>query len=176
MQFPSSPHKLSKKILVNNQIRAREVRVISEEGKQLGILPIQEALKIAKERGLDLVQVTDRVSPPVCKILNYGKLIYEESKKKRKQKKTGELKAIRISFNISSHDLETKINQAKKFLEKGSKIRIEMRLRGREKSLGKIANQRMEEIVEKIKEYIPIKLEREIKKERSGLTIIISKE
>lgn len=167
---------MGKKFLVNNQIREEKVRVIDETGKQIGILPLQEALKIAKERRLDLVQITDKTTPPVCKILDYGKFIYEKQKKEKKQKKGGELKSLRIGFNISSHDLETKIRQTRKFLEKGDKIRIEIRLKGREKSLQDMAKERMEKILQKIKELTPIKIEREIKKEKSGLTIIISKE
>lgn len=167
---------MKKKFLVNNQIREEKVRVVDETGKQIGIIPLQEALKIAKERHLDLVQITDKANPPVCKIIDYGKFVYNQQKKEKKQKKTGEFKSLRISFNISPHDLETKIRKTKDFLEKGDKIRIEMRLRGREKSLEEIARGKIEEILQKIKEFIPIKIERELKRERAGLTIIISKE
>ena len=115
-----------KKPLVNNQIRASQVRVIDEAGKQLGIMPLENALKLARERNLDLIQVTEKVEPPVCKLGDYGKYLYrEEKKEKAAQKHQGsELKGIRLTFNISQHDLETRAHQAGKFLNKGDKIRI----------------------------------------------------
>jgi len=166
---------LNKKFLVNNQIRAEKVRVVDETGKQLGIFSLEEAIHLAEERHLDLIQMTDRADPPVCKISDFGKLLYEQKKKAKKAKKVGELKEIRISFNISSHDLETKIKQIEKFLGEGKKIRIEMRLRGREKALQEIAKQKMKDFISMIQEKIPLKIERELKKVGQGLTIIISK-
>lgn len=165
------------KPLVNNQIRAKEVRLIGEDGKQIGILPLEEALRIARERNLDLIQVTEKVDPPVCKIMDYGKYLYK-LKKKEKQKKsktTGELKRIRLGFNISLHDLETKVEQAKKFLERGNKIKVELVLRGREKMHEDWAKEKIKKFLESLEEKIPIKIERELKKEPSGLTIIITK-
>ena len=161
---------------MNNQIRARKVRVIDTDGKQLGILDLTEALRISQERNLDLVQVTERVDPPVCKIMDYGKYIYLQEKKKKKEKKQGILKAIRISYNISSHDLETKAKMAEKFLNKGDKVRIELRLKGREKALREHAEQRIQEFLEMIKEKVEIKVERGLKKKSANLNIIISKD
>ncbi|OGZ17422.1 MAG: translation initiation factor IF-3 [Candidatus Nealsonbacteria bacterium RBG_13_36_15] len=168
-----------KKPLFNNQIRAPRVRVIDEAGKQLGIISIQEALQTAKERNLDLIQVTERVEPPVCKLMDYGKYLYSEQKRARKeakQQKSGQLKQIRISFVISAHDLETKAIQAGKFLKKGDKVKIEMRLRGREKSFGQLAREKMNKFLEILRNSVAIKIEREIKREPRGLTMIISKE
>jgi translation initiation factor IF-3 len=168
-----------KKPLVNNQIRAREVRVINEEGKQIGILKIEEALVLARERNLDLVQVTEKVEPPVCKIMDYGKYLYQLEKKRKlsaKKQQSGELKGIRLSFNISPHDLTVKAKLGEKLLKKGNKIRIEMKLKGREKALENFAKEKINKFLEILKELVPIKIERELKKEPRGLTMIISKE
>lgn len=166
-----------KKPLVNNQIRASQVRVIDEAGKQLGIMPLENALKLARERNLDLIQVTEKVEPPVCKLGDYGKYLYrEEKKEKAAQKHQGsELKGIRLTFNISQHDLETRAHQAGKFLNKGDKIRIEMPLRGREKALQDFAKEKFEKFVEILKTTTPLKIERELKREPRGFTMIISK-
>ena len=161
---------------MNNRIRARRVRVIDADGKQLGVLDLSEALRVCQERNLDLVQVTERVDPPVCKIMDYGKYIYLQEKKRKKEKKQGILKAIRISYNISSHDLETKAKMAEKFLNKGDKVRIELRLKGREKALREHAEQRIQEFLEMIKEKVEIKVERGLKKKSANLNIIISKD
>jgi len=167
-----------KRIFINNQIRAREVRVVDETGKQLGVFALQEALQMARERNLDLIQVTEKVMPPVCKIGDYGKYFYSLQKKERKAKiktKTGELKGIRISFGISVHDLETKAKQAQKFLEKGYKIKLELILRGREKALGNFAKEKVNQFMEILGKLIPFKIERELKREPRGFTMIIAK-
>ena len=96
------------------------------------------AIDLAKSKGLDLIQVTEKVEPPVCRIANYGKYLYSQSKKEKKMAKPkgGELKEIRLTFKISPHDMEIRANQAKKFLDEGDKIKINMSLRGREKAMG----------------------------------------
>ncbi len=166
-----------KKPLVNNQIRASEVRVIDEEGKQLGVLPVAEALRFAKERNLDLIQVTEKVEPPVCKIMDYGKYLYRLEKKERQArlKMTSGIKGIRLGFNISLHDLETRANQAEKFLKKGKKIKIEIILKGREKAHGELAKEKIKQFLEILGKKISIKIERELKREPRGFTMIISK-
>ncbi len=137
---------------------------------------LPEALQITRERNLDLVQVTERVEPPVCKIIDYGKYLYREQKKQKEAKKqTGQLKQIRISFKISVHDLETKANLAEKFLKKGNRVLIAMPLRGREKSLRGFAREKMNKFLEILQNLTPIKIEREIKSEPRGLTIFIVK-
>lgn len=162
--------------MANERIRAQQVRVIDESGKQIGILNLKEALKLARERHLDLVQVTEKVSPPVCKILDYGKYLYELKKKERgKTKKGGQIKGIRLGYGISEHDLQTRVSQAINFLEKGYKVRIEMKLRGREKGLSDFAKSKIEKFLEILKEKIPIKIEEELKRKPRGLTMIISK-
>ena len=102
------------------------MRVISETGEQLGVMNIFPAIDLAKSKGLDLIQVTEKVEPPVCRIANYGKYLYQQQKKEKKISKPrgGELKEIRLTFNISPHDMETRATQAKKFLEEGDKVKI----------------------------------------------------
>lgn len=153
------------------------MRLIDKDGKQLGVFRLEDALRKARETGLDLIQVTQKISPPVCKITDYGKYAYQVKKKERKQKqqKTGELKSIRLRFNISPHDIETRVKAAEKFLKKGYKVKIDMVLRGREKRLSDFARQKMAQFLEILQNLIPIKVEREIKREARGLTMIISR-
>lgn len=167
-----------KKPLINNQIRALQVRVIDEAGKQLGVLNLTEALRMARERNLDLIQVTEKVEPPVCKIMEHGKYLYSLEKKERasRVKMGGEIKGIRLTFNISPHDLEIRAHQAEKFLKKGDKIRVELVLRGREKAHGDFAKEKISQFLEILEKMTPIKIERELKRESRGFTIIISKE
>lgn len=152
--------------------------MIDETGKQLGVLPLTEALGMAQEKNLDLIQVTEKVDPPVCKIMEYGKYLYAEEKKEKEmsKQKGGELKGLRLSFNISDHDIETRANSAEKFLKEGDKVRVEMLLRGREKALGDFAKEKMLKFLETLDKLIPIKLERELKREPKGFTAIISKQ
>lgn len=169
---------MQKKPPINYQIRAREVRLIDEAGKQLGLVDLQKALQEAKERNLDLIQVTEKTDPPVCKIMDYGKFLYQQQKKEKsaaKKQKSGDLKGIRISFNMAQHDLEVRARQAAKFLKMNNKIRIEMRLRGREKALGNVAREKINQFLKTLGELIGYKTERDLKREPRGFTIIISK-
>lgn len=163
--------------MLNNQIRAKEVRLIDETGKQIGVVSLQEALQMARERNLDLIQVTEKVEPPVCKIEDYGKYLYREEKKSRsiKKQKGGELKGIRLTYNISLHDLETRAHQAEKFLNKGDVVRVELTLRGREKALQDFAKEKVNKFLEILNNIIPIKIEKGLKRESRGLIMIISK-
>jgi len=165
------------KVLINNFIRAKEVRVISETGEQLGVMNIFVAIELAKSKGLDLIQVTEKVEPPVCRIANYGKYLYQQQKKEKKMAKPkgGELKEIRLTFNISPHDMETRAKQAEKFLNEGDKVKINMSLRGREKAMGSFATNKVKLFLEKLNLLIPIKTERELKREPRGFAMIVSK-
>lgn len=121
--------------MINEQIRDKEVRLIGENGEQLGIVPTKEALRMADEAELDLVKIAPKAEPPVCKIIDYGKYKYEQVRKEKeakKKQKTVELKEIRMSPNIDTNDLNTKINSAKKFLTKGDRVKVTLRFRGRE--------------------------------------------
>lgn len=163
---------------MNNRIRAREVRLIDDKGKQIGVVPTEKALQMALERNLDLVQVTQKVEPPVCKILDSGKYLYSLQKKEKKQKvkQKNELKIIRLKYNISEHDMETKAKQVKKFLEKGDKIKINLRLRGREKAMGNIAHEKIDKFLTMIQSYIAIKIEQPINRKGGLLSATISKQ
>ena len=122
-------------LMINEQIRDKEVRLIGENGEQLGIMSPREAMKLAEKAELDLVKIAPTAKPPVCKIIDYGKYRYELARKEkeaRKKQKVVELKEIRLSPNIDSNDLNTKMNAAKKFLSKGDKVKITLRFRGRE--------------------------------------------
>lgn len=151
--------------------------MIDDAGKQLGIFPIGEALAMAKERNLDLIQVTEKIDPPVCKIMEYGKYVYWQAKKEKEMAKNrgGDLKGIRLTFGISPHDLETRVNFAAKFLKEGNKVRVEIVLRGREKGFPEIARAKMGQFLEILKKLIPVKIEREIKREMRGFSMIITK-
>jgi translation initiation factor IF-3 len=121
---------------MNERIRAREIRVIGEDGEQFGILTVNEALALAAEKSLDLVEISPNATPPVCKIMDYGKFKYEKTKKEKENKKKQKnvvIKEIRIKPHIDEHDKETKISQIKKFIEKEYKVKISLRLSGREK-------------------------------------------
>jgi translation initiation factor IF-3 len=121
--------------MINEQIRDKEVRLIGEEGEQLGIVPAKEALSMAKEANLDLVKIAPSAKPPVCKIIDYGKYKYElarKDKEAKKKQKVTEVKEIRFSPNIDDNDLNTKASMARKFLLKGDKVKVTLRFRGRE--------------------------------------------
>ena len=121
--------------MINGQIRDKEVRVIAENGDQLGVMPVKEAMKLAQEAELDLVKIAPKAQPPVCKIIDYGKYRYELARKEkeaRKKQKTVELKEVRLSPNIDTNDLNTKMNAARKFVSKGNKVKVTLRFRGRE--------------------------------------------
>lgn len=121
--------------MINEQIRDKEVRVIGQDGEQLGIMSAKEAYLMAKNAELDLVKIAPGAKPPVCKIINYGKYRYEQARREKeakKKQKTIDVKEIRLSPNIDTNDLNTKSNQARKFLSKGDKVKVTLRFRGRE--------------------------------------------
>lgn len=121
--------------MINEQIKAKEVRLISSKGEQLGVVSINEAREKAEEAGLDLVLIAPTAKPPVCKIIDYGKFRYElarKDKEAKKKQKTIEVKEVRLSPNIDTNDLNTKVSSARKFLEKGNKVKVTLRFRGRE--------------------------------------------
>jgi len=149
------------------------VRLIDENKKQLGVVKIEQARKIAEERGFDLVEVAAKVRPPVCRIMDYGKFKYQESKKKTRQKKI-DLKHIRIRLTTGQHDLETKLKNANKFLSKKNKVRIEIQLRGREKAHYDLAREKLQEFIEQIEEKY--KTEQLIKRSHRGLDTILCRE
>lgn len=124
-----------KEMQINEEIHDKELRVIMNDGEALGIMSAQEALKIAEEKNLDLVKIAPHAVPPVCKIMDYGKYRFEQAKREKEAKKNQhvvEVKEIRLSLNIDTHDFETKVNHAKRFLTSGNKVKVSIRFRGRE--------------------------------------------
>ena len=122
-------------MMINEQIRDKEVRVIGEDGEQLGIMPVKDAQALADEAGVDLVKIAPNAKPPVCRIVDYGKFKYEQTRREKEAKKKQrviEVKEVRMSPNIDTNDLNTKISAARKFLEKGDRVKVTLRFRGRE--------------------------------------------
>jgi len=162
---------------INEYIFAREVRVIGENGEQLGVMPTEEALRQAKEQLLDLVEISPKAIPPVCKIMDFGKYQYQKSREDRQNKskqKKSDIKGIRLSVRTDDHDLEFKKNQAEKFLTKGSKVKVEIMLKGREKAHQDLARKNLEDFVKMI--AIPNKIEQEIKRYPGGFNVILAPE
>ncbi len=142
-------------LMINEQIRDREVRVVSKDGEQLGIMPISEAMKLAREAELDLVKIAPGAKPPVCKIIDYGKYRYEMARKEkeaRKKQKTIEVKEVRLSPNIDDNDLNTKVNAARKFIQKGDKVKVTLRFRGREMAHVQSSKQILDVFAEKLQD------------------------
>lgn len=155
----------SKELPINEEINAKEVRVVSAEG-QLGIMSSADARKIAYERDLDLVMIAPQAEPPVCKIMDYGKYRYEQARKEResrKNQKVVEIKEIRLSLKIDTHDFETKGKHAIRFLQNGDKVKVSIRFRGREMGHPEIGTETMKRFAEYCAEYCtvekPAKLE-----------------
>ncbi|MGN0457160.1 MAG: translation initiation factor IF-3 [Acutalibacteraceae bacterium] len=120
---------------INEEIRDKELRVINSDGTQLGIMALNNALKLAAEQNLDLVKIAPQAKPPVCKIMDYGKYRFEQAKREkeaRKNQKVIDIKEIRLSLNIDTHDFNTKLSHAKKFIASGNKVKVSIRFRGRE--------------------------------------------
>ena len=141
--------------MINEQIRDREIRLIGEDGEQLGIMSARDAMKLAREANLDLVKIAPQAKPPVCKIMDYSKYRYEQAKREkenRKNQKTVETKEIRLSLKIDIGDFNTKLNHAKKFLEAGNKLKVSIRLRGREMAHSDLGVATMQRFVEGIGE------------------------
>lgn len=145
-------------VRINNRIYAPQVRVVGPEGEQIGILPPKEALTLAREKGLDLVEISPGASPPVCKIVDYGKYRYEQQKKAKENKKKQKLvtvKEVRIRPKISEHDYDFKANHCREFIKRGEKVRIRMMFRGREN----IYKNRGKELLLKLAEELSDKAE-----------------
>ena len=145
--------------MINEQIRAKEVRLIGEDGEQLGIMSAKEALKMAKEADLDLVKIAPTAKPPVCKIIDYGKYRYELARKEKeakKKQKTIDIKEVRLSPNIEENDLNTKVNAARKFIQKGDKVKVTLRFRGREMAHMQQSKHILDDFAEKLSDVAVI--------------------
>ena len=160
--------------MINEQIRDREVRVISEAGEQLGIMSAREAMKLAEEAQLDLVKIAPKAQPPVCKIIDYGKYKYELARKEkeaRKKQKIIEIKEVRLSPNIDVNDLNTKRNNARKFITKGNKVKVTLRFRGREMAHMQASRHILEDFAKELEDIAVI--DKPIKQEGRSLTLFL---
>ena len=161
--------------MINEQIRDKEVRVIGEEGQQLGIMSSRDAMKLAKDAGLDLVKIAPTAKPPVCKIVDYGKFRYEQARREKeakKKQKVIEVKELRLSPNIDTNDLNTKVNNARKFLEKGDKVKVTIMFRGRELSHPELGEVLLNRMAQQLKEIAVV--ERVPKLEGKNMIMIVA--
>jgi translation initiation factor IF-3 len=166
------------KFHINERIQAEEVRVIDHEGKMLGVLKTSEALALAQEKELDLVEVSPKADPPVCKILDFGQFKYQkvkEAKKQRAQSKEVDIKGIRLTFRIGDHDRQVRLKQAIKFLERGDKIKIELVLRGRERAHKILAKEMVREFLKDIKEVYEVRIEQDVAFQGNRVTMIVAR-
>ncbi len=161
--------------MINEQIKDKEVRLIGENGEQLGIMSAKEAMKLAEEAELDLVKIAPTAKPPVCKIVDYGKYKYEQmrrEKEAKKKQKVIEIKEIRLSPNIDTNDLNTKISAAKKFLTKGDKVKVTLRFRGREMAHMNNSKHILDDFAEALKEVAVV--EKAPKVEGRNMTMFLT--
>ena len=162
-------------LMINEQIRDREVRLVSESGEQLGIMSARDAYLKAQEAGLDLVKIAPMAKPPVCKIIDYGKYRYEMARKEkeaRKKQKTIEIKEVRLSPNIDTNDLNTKVGAARKFISKGDKVKVTLRFRGREMAHMNSSRHILDEFAESLSDIAVI--EKAPKVEGRTMTIVLA--
>lgn len=161
--------------MINEQIRDKEVRVISESGEQLGIMSAKEAMKLALDAELDLVKIAPTAKPPVCKIIDYGKYRYELARKEKdakKKQKTVELKEVRLSPNIDTNDLNTKMNNARKFIQKGNRVKVTLRFRGREMAHMQQSKYILDDFAEKMSDIAVV--EKPAKLEGRSLSMVLT--
>lgn len=162
-------------LMINEQIRDKEVRLIDNDGNQLGIMSAREANNLAKEANLDLVKIAPKAKPPVCKIIDYNKYKYDLAKKEkqdRKNQKTTDLKEVRLSPNIEEHDMNTKANMARKFIENGDKVKVTLRFRGREMAHRSSSKSVLDDFYEKLKDIADI--DKPVKYEGRNMTMFLS--
>ena len=162
-------------LMINEQIRDKEVRLIGEDGEQLGIMSAKEAQKLAEEAGLDLVKIAPTAKPPVCKIVDYGKYKYEQTRKEKeakKKQKVIDVKEIRLSPNIDTNDLNTKVNAARKFLSKGDKVKVTLRFRGREMAHMNSSKHILDDFAENLKDVAVV--EKAPKVEGRSMTMFLT--
>lgn len=160
---------------MNEQIRDKEIRLVGEDGEQLGIMSAKDALKLAKEAGLDLVKIAPTAKPPVCKIVDYGKYRYEQTRREKeakKKQKVTEVKEIHLTPNIDVNDLTTKANQARKFVEKGNKVKVALRFRGREMAHMATGKEVMDTFFEKLSDVAVV--EKPAKLEGRSMTMVLA--
>ncbi|MGI6678671.1 MAG: translation initiation factor IF-3 [Dehalobacterium sp.] len=166
---------MSKDLRINEEIRVQEVRFVGADGEQLGVIPIKQALKIAAEKGLDLVEVAPAARPPVCKIMDYGKYRFEQSKREKEAKKNQKvitIKEVKLRPNIEEHDFMTKAKNAEKFLKSGDKVKVTIMFRGREVTHPDLGRQLCTKMAETLQEWAIV--EKVPKLEGKNMTMILS--
>lgn len=164
-----------KDLLINEEIRDKEVRLVGTEGEQLGIVPLAQAQSLAMEKNMDLVKIAPQAVPPVCKIMDYGKYKFEQAKRDKEAKrnqKVIEIKEVRLSLNIDTNDFNTKVNRAIKFLEGGDKVKAALRFRGREMAHPELGSQIMKRFIEAVAEFGSV--EKQPKLEGRSMVMFIS--
>ncbi|MDP3963832.1 MAG: translation initiation factor IF-3 [bacterium] len=163
-------------IPINEHIRAPQVRVIGADGKQVGIMVTADGVALARQQGLDLIEIVPNATPPVCRIQNFGKYLYQSAKEEHKKKAHAhevQVRGVRLGVRISKHDMEVKANKAVQFLQEGDKVKVDFVLRGREKAHPEFAKTRLKEFLDMLS--IPIKIEQEPKRQPSGFSMVIGK-
>lgn len=165
---------INKDFPINEEIREKELRVIGSDGEQLGVISSNEARRLAEEKEMDLVMISPSAKPPVCKIMDFGKYIYEQSKKEKEAKKKQKIvsiKEIRVSLTIEEHDIDIKAKNARKFLLDGDKVKITVRFRGREMELGHIGQRILDNFASKLEDVCLI--EKKPKREGRSMTMVL---
>lgn len=160
---------------VNDQIRGKEIRVISDDGEQLGIMSVREAMKIAEEKGMDLVKVAPNAKPPVCRIMDFGKYKYEQSKREKEARKKQTIinvKEVKMRPNIEEHDFQTKARNAERFLKQGDKVKVTIMFRGREITHPQLAEELLNKLAERVKDLANV--EKGAKIEGKNMTMILA--
>ena len=168
----------TKRYYSNDQIRFPRVRVIDEQGNNLGDMPTADAVRLAEERGLDLVIINPKEDPPIAKIVNYGKFKYQKEKERRKQRaqaKATEVKGIRLTPRMGDHDMDVRKKQALKFLERGDKVQIEIIMRGRDHAHPELMKDKMTAFVDAIKTDMSVKLEQPISRQGAKFIALIAR-
>ncbi len=163
----------------NERIASPEVRVIDEKGEMLGVMPTEKAVALAQERAMDLIEVNPKAEPPVCKLADFGQFKYQKEKEARKQKAQSaevEIKGIRLSLRIGVGDMETRHQQAKKFFERGDKVKVELPLRGREKAFRDGAREVIEKFIALLKADYPLRIEQPVAYQNGRMTAILARE
>ncbi len=162
----------------NEDLEYPETLVIGEDGKSIGIMKTAEAIRIAEEKGLDLVEINPKSTPPATKFVSYAEFKYQKEKEARKQKAhshVSDIKGIRLSVRIGEHDLSNKCEQAKKFLDRGDKVKIELIVRGREHGKMDLATEIIKDFIKRIETQLPVRLEQEVQRQEHKLLAIIAK-
>ncbi|MFA5133876.1 MAG: translation initiation factor IF-3 [Patescibacteria group bacterium] len=171
------PEKIGLQYRINEEITSPQLRVVDDEGNFLGIMALNEALQISRDKAIDLVEIVPKANPPVAKLIDYGKFKYQKEKELKKQKsqqKTVEVKGIRLSLRIGEHDFDLRTNQAIKFLEDGDKVKVELLLKGREKGRPDLCREVINGFVKKVGEKTSVKIEQPLNRQGGKFFMIIA--